>query len=137
MEGREMVKNLFIEPTECTPAIRFDPEQDILEIRGSSYPENTVEFYGPVFFWLEEYFRHLRDNTVIVNLEPAYFNSNSWKVIMGFFEVLDSATSKGGSITVNWFHEKDEEDILEYGKEFQEEFPRITFRFVYKPHESL
>lgn len=132
-----MVRNLFIEATECTPNIRFDAEKDTLEIRGSSYPENTSEFYGPIFFWLEEYFRHLRNNTVVVNLEPVYFNSNSWKVMQGFFEVLDSVTAKRGAISVNWFYENDEEDMVEYGKEFQKEFPRMTFTFIQKFHGPI
>jgi hypothetical protein len=127
-----MMKNLLIGETECTPNIRFDAEKETLEIRGSSYPENISEFYSPIFFWLEEYLRHLYNKTVIVNLEPVCFNDNSWKVLMGFLEILDSATAKGGSICVSWLYGNSEEDVLRHGEKFQEEFPRIAFTFVRK-----
>ncbi len=41
--------NLRIEPTKYTPEIIFDAETNLLEIKGETYPENTAEFYAPVF----------------------------------------------------------------------------------------
>jgi hypothetical protein len=126
------VKNLHIEATESTPTIRFDWENNILEIKGVSYPENTTEFYGPVFFWLEEYFSQLDNKEVTANIEIVYFNSNSWKVLMGFFELLNKAASERVDVTANWIYDGDDDDILEYGEEFQEEYRGITFNFVQK-----
>lgn len=124
------MKNLRIEATDCTPKIFFDCENNVLEIRGFSYPENTAEFYGPVFFWLEEYFSQLAGKEIIVNIAIEYFNSNSWKVLEGFFELLNQVADKGIDVMVKWIHDEDDEDILEYGKEFQEDHKGITFNFV-------
>ena len=127
------MSNLLIEATECTPKIFFDCENSILEIRGISYPENTAEFYGPVFFWIEEYLSQLKNQEIAVNIVIVYFNSNSWKVLMGFFELLNKAAFKGIDITANWaYEENDDGDILEYGKEFQRDYKGITFNFVQK-----
>jgi hypothetical protein len=129
------VENFYIEATECTPEIFFDREHHRLEIRGSSYPENARAFYAPVFFWLEEYFSQLINaggERVTVNIEIEYFNSNSWKVLVGFFDLLDKAALKGIQVTINWIYEEDDEDILEYGEEFQEDHPDMVFCFVQK-----
>ena len=126
------MKNFCIEATECTPKIFFDCENNILEIKGVSYPENTTEFYGPVFFWLEEYFSQLDNKEVTVNIEIVYFNSNSWKVLMGFFELLNKAAFEGIEVIANWIYDGEDDDILEYGEEFQEEYKGITFNFVQK-----
>lgn len=126
------MKNFYIEATECTPEIFFDCENNVLEIRGFSYPENTTEFYGPVFFWLEEYFSQLDNKEITANIEIVYFNSNSWKVLMGFFELLNKAAVEGVDVTTNWIYDGDDDDILEYGEEFQEEHKGITFNFVQK-----
>lgn len=124
------MENLQIEETECTPEIFFDCENSVLEIRGVSYPENTAEFYGPVFFWLEEYFSQSESKNITVNIKVVYFNSNSWKVLVGLFELLNKAAFKGTNVTVNWVYDQDDEDILEYGNEFQEDHRGITFNFI-------
>ena len=124
------MNNLLIEATEYTPKIFFDCENNILEIKGTSYPENASAFYAPVFSWLEEYFSQLNNEDVTVNIEIVYFNSNSWKILAGFFELLDKVALKGRDITVNWIYEEDDEDMLEYGKEFQEDYSGLVFDFV-------
>ena len=61
--------NLIIEATKYTPKILFDAKNHLLEITGETYPENTAEFYAPVFKWLEGYIAELQDEVVTVNLE--------------------------------------------------------------------
>ena len=50
-----------MEATKSSPEIHFDYAQNILEIRGKSYPENTAELYGPVLAWMKEYLKQLED----------------------------------------------------------------------------
>ena len=79
------MKNLLIKPTQSSPEINFNFEQNILEFRGVSYPENTAEFYEPVFLWLEEYFRTVQNQAIAINIDLIYFNTSSSKVLMDFF----------------------------------------------------
>ena len=127
------MENLIIEATDYTPALSFDYHNNILEIRGISYPENTSTFYAPVFSWLEEYFSQLQGDQIIVNIEIIYFNSGSSKVLLDFFDLLDEAAFRGIKVTVNWVYEEDDKDMLEYGEEFMADFRRLEFHFVRKP----
>ncbi len=126
------MENLHIEATKSSPEIHLDREQHLLELRGESYPENTAEFYGPVFAWVEEYLEHAEDQDITVKMEIIYFNSSSSKVLMDFFDLLDDAVSEGKKIIVNWIYDEENESALEAGEEFQEDLESLTFNLVQK-----
>ena len=48
------MSNLIINDSIKTPTVVFDIA-GILEIKGKSIPENSIEFYRPVFEWLDIY----------------------------------------------------------------------------------
>ena len=127
------MENLLIAATDCTPSIYFDAERNLLELRGTSYPENTAAFYAPVFAWLEDYFLRVEERCITVNIEIVYFNSGSSKALLDFFDVLDDAAFRGAQISVNWIYEDGDQDMQEYGEEFLEDFRRVSFDFVKKP----
>jgi len=126
------MENLKIEATKYTPEITFDASQNLLEIKGETYPENTAEFYAPVFTWLEEYIIQLQDQEVTLNLEITYFNSSSSKVLMDLFDRFESAFKDGKKITLNWIYDKENESAQEYGEEFQEDLDVLTLNMVTK-----
>ncbi|OQX27925.1 MAG: hypothetical protein BWK80_02745 [Desulfobacteraceae bacterium IS3] len=126
------MENLKLEATKDTPEINFDAQQHLIEVRGKSYPENTAEFYSPIFVWMEKYLSQLKDEQVTVNIDIIYFNSSSSKVLLDFFETFENAAGAGRNITVNWFYEEGDEDSLEFGQEFQEDFEALNFNVVQK-----
>ena len=126
------MENLIIEATKYTPEISFNAETNILEIKGETYPENTAEFYSPVFDWLEQYLNQLQDQAVTVNMEIIYFNSSSSKVLMDLFDRLEDAVGEGKKIEINWIYDKEDESALEYGEEFQEDLEVLTLNLVEK-----
>jgi len=124
--------NLNIGPTKYTPEIIFDAETNLLEIKGETYPENTAEFYAPVFKWLGAYLGKLRDEAVTVNLEINYFNSSSSKVLMDMFDQFEAAATAGKDIALNWIYNRENESAKEYGEEFQEDLEVLTLNLVEK-----
>jgi len=124
--------NLIIEATKYTPEIKFDAENNQLELTGETYPENTAEFYAPVFSWLDEYLEQIEDNMVTVNLEINYFNSSSSKVLMDMFDKFEETVNEGKKITLNWIYDKDNESALEYGEEFQEDLETLKLNLMEK-----
>jgi len=124
--------NLIIEATKYTPKIVFDAGTHLLEIKGETYPENTAEFYAPVFKWLEEYIAKLQNEAVTVNLEINYFNSSSSKVLMDMFDKFEASVKEGKNITLNWIYDKENESSFEYGEEFQEDLEVLQLNLVEK-----
>jgi hypothetical protein len=128
------MENLVIHATEYTPYICLNAEKNLIEIKGYSYPENAMAFYLPVFTWLRTYFSHLKSQAdILVNIEVVYFNSSSSRVLLDVFDLLsEQALEKGIHSTVNWIYEEEDEDMLEFGQEFQEDFSSLIFHFVRK-----
>ena len=123
---------LHIEATKYTPLISFDPVNNVLEIKGRSYPENTSQFYAPVFSWLEEYLSQVKKEEVVVNIELIYFNSSSSKILMDFFDILEEEAGNGKNISVNWMYDKDIEESIEFGEEFAEDLESVQFNLLPK-----
>ena len=122
-----------IEATKQTPEVCFNAENNILELKGESYPENIAEFSAPVFSWLEEYLEQLEEQAFTVNIELTYFNSSSSKMLLDLLDKLEEEVADfGKNITVNWIYSADNDTAEEYGEEFQEDLESLTFNLVQK-----
>lgn len=112
------MENLIIEGTPKTPSVQFSRETGILELKGRSIPENSIEFYKPINEWLENYGSNPQATTV-VDIKLEYFNTSSSKCILDFLKALEAINGKGTSIKVNWYFEEDDEDMEEAGEDYQ------------------
>ena len=107
-----------IEGTHNTPDIVFDFKRGVLYISGRSIPENSLEFYNPLFSAIDNYVNDPRDETNI-NIQLEYYNSSSSSCLLSVFKKLEKLNAKNGKVSVNWIYEENDEDILAAGKNFQ------------------
>lgn len=84
---------------------------------GRSIPENSIEFYRPLFEWLDDYVKIPSDKTIF-DIKLEYFNTSSSKCLVEIFRRLERITSNG--VVINWFYEEDDEDMQESGEDFKE-----------------
>jgi len=109
---------LNIQGTSTTPTIITDVNQGLIEIKGRSNPENSIEFFRPLVNWTEEYVKNPGEKTTInINLE--HFNSSSSKCILGFLKLFDPVHRANKEILVNWYYEDDDDEMLEAGETYQ------------------
>jgi hypothetical protein len=113
--------SILIERTTDTPSVILDPQQQLLELAGNSYPENTAEFYQPIYDWLHQYFAE-GGKLLKAVLKLNYFNTSSAKCILNVLNILQQYHSQGKRIQVEWFYDEDDEDMLETGKAFSVDF---------------
>jgi hypothetical protein len=113
------MSNLIISDSNKTPSIIFGSDTGILEIKGKSIPENSLEFYRPVFDWLESYAQSPAALTEFrIRLE--YFNTSSSKCLLDIFRKLESISSSGKSkVKICWFYDADDEDMMEAGEDYK------------------
>ena len=122
-----------IEAGKYVPGICFDSKNNIFDIKGDSYPENTTELYTPVFVWLEAYLGSLEKNMEIMfNMELRYFNSSSSQVLTNFFGIMEEYACNGMKVIINWIYDKENEIALEHGEDFQEDAEALVFNLVQK-----
>lgn len=126
------MQNLVIEATESTPLIDFQWETGILEIRGESYPENSLEFYRPVIDWLTKYLEE-PDAALTLNVTLSYLNTSSIKCLVDILDKLEEVHLQGREIIVNWYYDEDNDRALDVAEEFKED---ITLPFYTLPLEE-
>ncbi|HQK36741.1 MAG: DUF1987 domain-containing protein [Bacteroidales bacterium] len=119
---------LIIEGTPKTPSVRFDAQQGLVEIKGRSIPENSIEFYKPLVDWLEKYGENPAPLTQ-VNVQLEYFNTSSSKCILDVFKKLEAIFKAKHDVVINWYYEEDDEDMLEAGEDY-ESIIRVPFKMV-------
>lgn len=113
------MESISISKTLKTPSVKFDTGSGLLEIKGRSIPENAIEFYKPLNELLDLYSAQpLPISTVNIQLE--YFNTSSSKCILDIFKALENIHKNNSLVTINWFYEEDDEDMLETGEYYQE-----------------
>ncbi|WP_020527529.1 DUF1987 domain-containing protein [Flexithrix dorotheae] len=111
------MKKYFKEGTTKTPRLEMDNESGRFLIEGRSIPENSIEFYQPLYDWLDEYLKDPSMNTILdVKLE--YFNTSSSKCLVEVFRKLETLNKKN-NVFINWFYEEDDEDMQESGEDFK------------------
>ena len=121
------MENFYIEATATSPEVDFRFDQNLLAMKGESYPENAAAFYAPIVQQLREYLGSREDAQITANIALAYFNSSSTKMLFSIFDALDQAAQMGNRVEVNWYHDEEEETIFEFGEELKADFTAIIF----------
>lgn len=119
---------IVIEGTPKTPSVNFNANTGILEIKGRSIPENSIEFYKPLIEWIEKYGASPQPKTV-VNIQLEYFNTSSSKCILDVFKRLEAIVNNGHDVLINWHYEEDDEDMLEAGEDYQS-IIKVPFKMI-------
>lgn len=117
--------NIALTPTGKTPSVNFNAESGVIELKGRSIPENSLEFYKPLIEWVEKYAAQNKSETN-VNIQLEYFNTSSSKCLLDLFKKLESIGSK---VTINWYYEQDDEDMLEAGEDY-EAIINVPFKMI-------
>ncbi|MEB0041935.1 MULTISPECIES: DUF1987 domain-containing protein [unclassified Pseudomonas] len=119
--------NLHIAATATSPEVDFRFDQHLLSLKGESYPENAAAFYAPIIHQLRAYLATCDGVVITANVALAYFNSSSTKMLFSIFDALDRSAQSGNRVQMNWYHDEEDETILEFGEELQADFKAIDF----------
>ena len=117
-----------LEGTNKTPKITFNEEDGLLELKGRSIPENSIEFYKPLVDALDDYSKNPK-NLTRVNIHLEYFNTSSSKCILDIFKKLEAIKNAGNDVNINWYYEEDDEDMLEAGEDYQA-IIKVPFKMI-------
>jgi len=118
---------LFIAPTPTSPEVDFRFADDVLWLKGESFPENAAAFYLPVIEQLRAYLAQRQGATIVVNVALAYFNSSSTKMLFTLFDALDQAAQAGNIVELHWYFDAEDETIQEFGEELRLDFESLRF----------
>jgi len=132
------MKPYILEPTELTPGVIFDPENNNFQMSGSSRPEDVRDLYIPMIEWLKEFHNRIshdqatmfsKENPLIFKVKMDYFNSSSAKFFFDIFEELNAIHDDGFPIKIQWYFDEEDDDMQEAGEEMQE-LVNMEFQFI-------
>ncbi len=109
--------DFIVKETLETPSIEFYSSMGYLSIKGKSIPNDPIKFYEPLFNILDKYNDSPLAHTK-VDFRLEYFNTSSSKCILNILRKIQSISLKSKRLSVNWFYDEDDEEILEAGEDF-------------------
>lgn len=122
------MKNIFIAATPSTPEVDFHFDERLLSLKGESFPENAAMFWGQIIQAVHRFIAEDRSgDPITINVELAYFNSSSTKMLFSLFDALNDKAESGTPVTLNWYHDEDDDTIYEFGQELCEDFSALDF----------
>ena len=107
---------LKIKPTRDTPAVYFDAEKGIFKMFGRSLPENSLKFWTPILRQIEN---GIQTNKLDIRVKMEYYNTSSSKCVFDLFRVFKSIEQKGVELSIRWYYEEYDEDMLEAGEDYK------------------
>lgn len=118
----------WLTPTPSTPEVYLSPTRGLLTLRGESYPENVLTFYGPLLERLRAALESGQLDHFQVELHISYYNSATANVLHRILQILDKAAEEGCLIRLLWHYDEEDDMARELGQNLKEDFPSLLFQ---------
>lgn len=117
------MQDIVIQATAETPEVKFLFSAHTLSISGESYPENAMAFFAPLRAGLHDYLAQVSEQVQIdAHFSLRYFNSSSTKLLRSLISLLNDAARAGKHISAHWYHDPEDDMMMEFGHDLQDEF---------------
>lgn len=121
-------KMVSIDGTPKTPTVHFDAVTGVLEIKGRSIPENSIEFYKLLTEWMDNYAKAPAKITKF-NIWFSSIDQASSEALLAIFRKLESINKGGSMVVINWHYSEGNLNMLEAGEKYQS-IINIHFKMV-------
>ncbi len=119
-----MLEPLYIPKTSSSPEVILDKKNDEFVIRGDILPEDSFDFFKPIFEWFQDYSENPKEETVL-ELSFSIINTSSTRRIISLLKVLEEIVKKGKKLKVVFVH-LPEDELMEYlAYELSKAYPEI------------
>lgn len=112
---------IFIKHTDNTPEVLFDLRTNVFAFTGSCFPSNSIEFFEPVFFWLESYKASFAKEPLKLTVAINYMNTAANKQLIILITKLKALVDSGTipRLDVIWIYELHDEDTEMGGRDIE------------------
>lgn len=124
------MKDIYLARTSHSPEVDFQFSSNRLSMTGEAYPENASEFFQPILSGLEKYLGSLDGQDIEFHFRLTYFNSAATKMLYNMFELLNESACTSNRIVLNWYHDEEDDTILEFGEGIKDDFGAFDFRTI-------
>ncbi|MBN1187947.1 MAG: DUF1987 domain-containing protein [Bacteroidales bacterium] len=99
------------------PEVHFNAMTGECLIKGESYMEDMYKFYKPLLSWLNTYIKHI-GQPITFSIQLTYFNTSSSRALLDILDVLKMYEENKGDVTVNWYYDINDPDMLDEIEDF-------------------
>lgn len=124
-----------IESTERSPKVTLSNIENRIEIEGVSMINHPLNFYKPVFYWLEK-LKETSPPFLSLHINLSFFNTYTSKIILKIFQKALDFESKECKVKFYWHYEEDDEELKEAGEQYSSIISR-QFTFICSSDTSL
>jgi len=86
------MEDLYLKKTFTSPEVEFIADTGELSLEGRSIPEDPGEFFEKLIEWINEYFLHPAEKTVM-SIKLEYINSGSSKYMLEVLRIMKIANA--------------------------------------------
>lgn len=120
-----MIEPLYITASQSLPEVVLNKQSSIFSIKGDILPEDSVEFFSPIFNWFIEYSNNPNDITIL-EIDISIINTSSTRRLVKLFKILEEL-AVNNSVEVKWIYLLDDEIMQFAAYEFQNAFKNLKF----------
>lgn len=121
---------ITIDPSEDTPTVIMDPNKPEIVLKGSSFPEDAIQFYSPIITWLNDIGDKL-NKPLVCEFNYSILSSASNKMVFEILLKLEKLAEKGKDVRVKWMYSGYDEDMYDEGRGFKESM-KLKFDLIEK-----
>lgn len=122
------MSDIYLAPTRHTPTVDFAFSEHRLALKGEAYPENASLFFAPLLEALKAYLDRADPVPLVFDLQLAYMNSASTKMIFQLVNLLNQAARTGRDVVLQFEHDPDDEMVAEFAEDLSEDFPNVLIK---------
>lgn len=108
------ISEIHILPTSNTPEYHLDPN-GFIKIKGRGLMGANSEVSKVLMNWIDIYLKDPADTTYVI-LAFEYLNSFSTTILVSILKELRKVETMNKKFIIHWYHEEDDDDILERGE---------------------
>lgn len=117
----------LLAPTNKTPLMFVNGAEGVLVLAGRLIPQDGAALFAPILEFVET---HLSSEVAIrAYFRIEYTNSSSLEFIANLLKKLDERFLKGQELTINWFYEEDDDEMLDHGT-YYETYTHCPFELI-------
>jgi hypothetical protein len=114
----QVIMSTAIKETQFSPLVKILADEHRIVISGQSRLEDPTPFYEELIVVFDEYINEIKTH-LSIDFILIYLNSSSSKWLFHILKGVQSKFQGKKLITINWYYDSDDENMLEAGEVFQ------------------
>jgi hypothetical protein len=121
-EDVTVLDDIFIPGTKQTPEITCKKKSGEVVFKGNFIASNPGELIEPIQKWLSSFTKNKKTNALTIAFHLTYLNGSSGKSLCTLFQQAEEIQSYGLNVSVQFFCEDDDVDMLDWCKEMRSNY---------------